>query len=165
MKISRIVALAIFLCAAMAAQSAFADKGGKGPKHGAAAAHSDSGGGREDDDSIFGFNNREVDIITGILRGLYGGDDKVEFARPSRAFCPPGLAKKNNGCMPPGQAKKYAIGQRLSDDTPLRGLPRALADALGVPPPGKKYVRVDNDVLLIEEATKLVLDAVGVNRK
>lgn len=27
--------------------------------------------------------------------------------------CPPGLAKKNNGCMPPGQAKKlYNIGQR-----------------------------------------------------
>ena len=27
--------------------------------------------------------------------------------------CPPGLAKKNNGCRPPGQAKKlYNIGQR-----------------------------------------------------
>jgi hypothetical protein len=28
--------------------------------------------------------------------------------------CPPGLAKKNNGCMPPGQARKlYRTGQRL----------------------------------------------------
>ena len=27
--------------------------------------------------------------------------------------CPPGLAKKNNGCLPPGQAKKlYNAGQR-----------------------------------------------------
>lgn len=26
--------------------------------------------------------------------------------------CPPGLAKKNNGCMPPGQARKLARGQR-----------------------------------------------------
>ena len=26
--------------------------------------------------------------------------------------CPPGLAKKNNGCMPPGQAKKLRAGQR-----------------------------------------------------
>ena len=27
--------------------------------------------------------------------------------------CPPGLAKKNNGCRPPGQAKKlYGVGQR-----------------------------------------------------
>ncbi|MES2136577.1 MAG: hypothetical protein V4502_05900 [Pseudomonadota bacterium] len=28
--------------------------------------------------------------------------------------CPPGLAKKNNGCLPPGQAKKlYGVGQRI----------------------------------------------------
>jgi len=28
--------------------------------------------------------------------------------------CPPGLAKKHNGCMPPGQAKKmYNVGQRF----------------------------------------------------
>jgi hypothetical protein len=28
--------------------------------------------------------------------------------------CPPGLAKKHNGCLPPGQAKKlYRIGQRF----------------------------------------------------
>ena len=26
--------------------------------------------------------------------------------------CPPGLAKKNNGCLPPGQARKLARGQR-----------------------------------------------------
>ncbi len=27
--------------------------------------------------------------------------------------CPPGLAKKHNGCLPPGQAKKrYDVGQR-----------------------------------------------------
>jgi hypothetical protein len=28
--------------------------------------------------------------------------------------CPPGLAKKHNGCLPPGQAKKlYNVGQRF----------------------------------------------------
>src|SRR5206468_10489657 len=27
--------------------------------------------------------------------------------------CPPGLAKKHNGCMPPGQAKKLYRGERL----------------------------------------------------
>ncbi len=31
--------------------------------------------------------------------------------------CPPGLAKKNNGCLPPGQAKKmYNLGQRWPGD-------------------------------------------------
>ncbi|GAA4022501.1 hypothetical protein GCM10022280_23940 [Sphingomonas swuensis] len=33
------------------------------------------------------------------------------YAQPG---CPPGLAKKNNGCLPPGQAKKLAIGQRYA---------------------------------------------------
>lgn len=28
------------------------------------------------------------------------------------ANCPPGLAKKNNGCLPPGQARRLARGQR-----------------------------------------------------
>jgi hypothetical protein len=28
--------------------------------------------------------------------------------------CPPGLAKKNNGCMPPGQARKLLGGRGLS---------------------------------------------------
>lgn len=27
--------------------------------------------------------------------------------------CPPGLAKKNNGCLPPGQARKLGLGDRL----------------------------------------------------
>lgn len=30
--------------------------------------------------------------------------------------CPPGLAKKNNGCLPPGQAKKLGVGQRYLSD-------------------------------------------------
>ena len=37
------------------------------------------------------------------------------YALDARGRCPPGLAKKNNGCLPPGQAKKlYNIGQRYN---------------------------------------------------
>jgi Ni/Co efflux regulator RcnB len=37
------------------------------------------------------------------------------YALDARGACPPGLAKKNNGCMPPGQAKKlYNVGQRYN---------------------------------------------------
>jgi hypothetical protein len=32
-----------------------------------------------------------------------------------RRNCPPGLAKKNNGCMAPGQARKLARGQRYQN--------------------------------------------------
>jgi hypothetical protein len=34
----------------------------------------------------------------------------------SRSDCPPGLAKKDNGCMPPGQARKMDVGQRFQSD-------------------------------------------------
>lgn len=37
------------------------------------------------------------------------------YALNAGGRCPPGLAKKHNGCMPPGQAKKsYDIGQRYN---------------------------------------------------
>jgi hypothetical protein len=37
------------------------------------------------------------------------------YALNSHGGCPPGLAKKGNGCMPPGQAKRmYSVGQRYN---------------------------------------------------
>ena len=37
------------------------------------------------------------------------------YALDARGSCPPGLAKRNNGCMAPGQAKKtYNVGQRYT---------------------------------------------------
>ena len=40
-------------------------------------------------------------------------DDGRRFAGAGRG-CPPGLAKKNNGCLPPGQAKKlFGVGDRI----------------------------------------------------
>ena len=37
------------------------------------------------------------------------------YALGARGSCPPGLAKKSNGCMAPGQAKKvYNVGQRYN---------------------------------------------------
>jgi len=37
------------------------------------------------------------------------------YALNARGACPPGLAKRNNGCLPPGQAKKqYNVGQRYN---------------------------------------------------
>ncbi|HEX8413322.1 MAG TPA: hypothetical protein VF637_05480 [Sphingomicrobium sp.] len=43
--------------------------------------------------------------------------------------CPPGLAKKNNGCMAPGQAKKrFAQGDRLPATFRTNNVPAAYAD-------------------------------------
>jgi hypothetical protein len=76
--------------------------------------------------------------------------------------CPPGLAKKNNGCMPPGQAKKmWRVGQPLPQGVVIYDLPPALVVKIGVPPSGYKYVRVASDILMIAVGTRMVADAIA----
>jgi Ni/Co efflux regulator RcnB len=83
------------------------------------------------------------------------------FAGQFRAgHCPPGLAKKRNGCMPPGQAKKWAMGKPLPRDVIFHDLPPRLAVQLGTPPAGHRYVRVAADILLIAVGTAMVVDAI-----
>lgn len=60
-------------------------------------------------------DRRAFDDRGGHDRG-FRDDDRRRFGGFERA-CPPGLAKKGNGCLPPGQAKKrFARGQRLERD-------------------------------------------------
>jgi len=81
-----------------------------------------------------------------------------EFARGN---CPPGLAKKNNGCLPPGQAKKlWNVGQPLPPTLVFYPLPAGLLSTLTPPPPGYQYVRVDDDVLLMITATRIITSLV-----
>lgn len=72
--------------------------------------------------------------------------------------CPPGLMKKHNRCRPPGQNRKYHIGGVLPHG--YRPVPPDLQMRLGPPPQGAFYAVVDNDVLLVTEAGKKILDAV-----
>ena len=73
--------------------------------------------------------------------------------------CPPGLAKKHNGCLPPGQAKKWAMGHRLPGDVVYHNPSSTILGLLGAPPSGHRYVRVNNDILLLSGAG-LVIDAI-----
>ena len=73
--------------------------------------------------------------------------------------CPPGLAKKGNGCLPPGQAKKWRLHQPLPSDVVYHELPAEVSIHLGVPPAGYRYVRVAQDILLIAAGTGMVVDA------
>jgi len=74
--------------------------------------------------------------------------------------CPPGLAKKNNSCMPPGQAKKWQLGRPLPRDVIFYEVPRPLVMQFGAPPRGHRYVRVATDILLIAIGTGMVVDAI-----
>ena len=88
-----------------------------------------------------------------IIRDYYG-----EQYRSGR--CPPGLAKKHNGCMPPGQAKKWKLGQPLPRDVIFYDLPPSVVMHLGPPPERHRYVRVATDILLIAIGTGMVVDAI-----
>ncbi len=72
---------------------------------------------------------------------------------PAAKNCPPGLAK--SGCIPPGQLKKYARGDVISDyrwiDNPSRwGLKS-----------GGYYVRAGDYVYQIDKDTRKVLNLIG----
>lgn len=97
--------------------------------------------------AYFGDSQRQV------LRDYYGPQFRA-------GNCPPGLAKKNNGCLPPGQAKKWRVGSRLPGDVVFYPLPHDVVVRLGVPPAGHKYVRVAADILLIAVGTSMVVDAI-----
>ena len=70
--------------------------------------------------------------------------------------CPPGLAKKNNGCMPPGQAK-FRAGQALPTNVVYYPVPSSLTVRLPAVPSGHQYVRIGVDIVLLAPS-RLVID-------
>lgn len=83
------------------------------------------------------------------------------YDRPeNQGFCPPGLAKKGTGCLPPGQAKAWRRGAPLPAGVVYYDVPRSVVLTLGVPPQGYKYVRVASDILLMAVGTRMVIDAI-----
>ena len=80
-----------------------------------------------------------------------------------RGHCPPGLAKKNNGCLPPGHAKRWNVGQPLPYGVTWYAVPQDLYVRLAPPPYGHRYVYLDGGVLLLNVSTRFVVDAVSIN--
>src|SRR4051812_16884522 len=155
MKIPRRAHLVALLVFAVAAPHAFADKPewagkGKGDEwhdKGKGKGHA-RGHDEEDRHGDRYFNDRHRTVVY----DYYG-----EAFRSGH--CPPGLAKKHNGCMPPGQAKKWQVGAPLPRDVVYYRVPQDLVVRLGPPPAGEQYVRVAGDILLISVGSKMVLDA------
>jgi|SRR5918995_2110286 hypothetical protein len=78
-----------------------------------------------------------------------------------RSSCPPGLAKKNNGCLPPGQAKKrYVVGHPLPHGIVVGELPIELSVRIGPAPAGYRYGMIDGDVVKLAVGTMFVVDAI-----
>lgn len=111
---------------------------------------SSGGGGTQINVSIGGYFQPEQRTA---VRAYYG--PIVQSGR-----CPPGLAKKNNGCMPPGQAKAYTLGRPLPSQVIYYDVPSSVSVQIGLPPAGYRYVRVAADILLIAVGTGMVVDAI-----
>ena len=82
--------------------------------------------------------------------------------------CPPGLAKKDNGCTPPGLAKghsdrdhdddyryRYRTGDRIDGDVIILRNP----DRYGLP--NGTYYRNDDVVYRVDPETRKVLNVIG----
>ena len=74
--------------------------------------------------------------------------------------CPPGLAKKNNGCMPPGQAKKWAVGQTVPAGVTLYAVPQPVIVQLPPAPNGYRYARIGGDIVLVQQQNNLIVDII-----
>ena len=155
------LAMGLGTTSALAEKPDWAGKPGKGEKHKKELQHDDRAPSRDRDRGSSSSN-----IAINVQIGGYFGEPQRMAAREYYAprfqagNCPPGLAKKNNGCLPPGQAKKWQLGRPLPRDVVDYPVPSGVSIQLGLPPSGHKYVRVAADILLIAIGTGLVVDAI-----
>ena len=153
--------LVIIALTMITAGPAIADKpswagGGKQEKHQKKEQKSDSGDKSHHDKDKADFSGERyfIDQHRTVIRDYYDNEYQA-------GHCPKGLAKKHNGCMPPGQAKKWAIGRPLPRDVVYYDLPSAILSSIGSPPPGYRYVRVASDILMINSGTRMVMDVIN----
>jgi hypothetical protein len=150
-------ALLLSLACAALAPGAWADNGkghGKGHGHGHGKGHGHGHG-------------NAPEIAAAPARIVIGERDRSAVYSYYRSEfiggrCPPGLARKGNGCLPPGQAKRlWTLGTPLAAAVPYYSLPAPLLARLSPAPAGYEYVRVDNDILLIATGTRVVGASLG----
>jgi Ni/Co efflux regulator RcnB len=141
----------ISLCAAMISPASADNDKNKGQGQGRDNPNMGRGAGAGPQDQQIVIYDRDRDTVRTWYRSEYAA-----------GRCPPGLAKKNNGCLPPGQAKRmWNMGEPLPRQVAYYPLPRELYAQLTPPPYGYQYVRVDNDILLMVIATRLIAGVLG----
>ncbi len=135
----------------MAGQATHKDQGGQGKA--AVTTGSDVA------DVVFGAVERHLIEEYFGKKAVQGNDDhgkgKGKHKKKSKGKSkqlPPGLAKRDK--LPPGLAKRSKLPPGLAK----RDIPPNLAARLGTPAQGTERIIVDDNVLLIESATGIVLD-------
>jgi hypothetical protein len=138
-------------CAIAVAMAALVAVAGAPPAHADKKDKGDKGKKKGGDDAVaVVFTTSQRDAAHSWYAETYGRDN-----------CPPGLAKKHNGCMPPGQAKKrYQVGHPLPREVHYQPVPAELSARIGKAPAGYVYVTLDGDLLKLAAGTLLVVDAI-----
>jgi len=142
-----VAVLVIGLLASAPARAEMRDHPGGGPEHGHDEHGRDDHGRDEHGRPHFSDHDRVV------VHDYYG--EEFHHGR-----CPPGLAKKHEGCMPVHAERRWVIGRPLPRDVIFYDVPPVLIQRLPPPPRGYRYVRVSSDILLIAIGTGLVIDAI-----
>lgn len=102
-----------------------------------------------------------------IKQGTYFNDQQRIYVRdyytqtygPGKK-CPPGLAKNNNGCMPPGQVRNWAVGQPVPRGVTIYAVPQPVIRQLPPAPYGYRYARLGGDIVLVQQENNLIIDII-----
>ncbi|MDP9163191.1 MAG: hypothetical protein M3N06_03735 [Pseudomonadota bacterium] len=86
--------------------------------------------------------------------------------RSSYRHCPPGLARKHNGCMPPGQYRhaRWSRGQRLPQGyngyTAYNQIPDRYRNQYNLDP-NNRYIYQDNTIYQVDPRTQIIQQILG----
>ena len=102
-----------------------------------------------------------------IKQGAYFNEQQRTFARQYYTTtyrdgkrCPPGLAKKNNGCLPPGQVRNWVVGQPVPTNVTVYSVAQPVIRMLPPAPVGYRYARLGGDIVLVQQQNNIVVDII-----
>ena len=113
------------------------------------------------------YKKAEKRVRKDIAHGTYFNDQQRTFVREYYGHnyshgkrCPPGLVKKNNGCMPPGHARNWVVGQPVPRGVTVYAVPQPVIVQLRPAPYGYRYARIGGDIVLVQEQNNLIVDII-----
>ena len=98
------------------------------------------------------FNDQQRIYVREYYTTNYGGSKR----------CPPGLAKKNNGCLPPGQERNWVVGQPVPRNVTVYSVAQPVIRMLPPAPYGYRYARIGGDIVLVQQQNNIIVDIIQV---
>jgi Ni/Co efflux regulator RcnB len=102
-----------------------------------------------------------------IKQGAYFNDQQRTYVREYYTTtyrdgrrCPPGLAKKNNGCLPPGQVRNWVVGQPVPSNVTIYSVAPPVIRMLPPAPYGYRYARIGGDIVLVQQQNNIIVDII-----